>query len=242
MTSSRARSSSRRRAPSADREPTARTTWAEPRHLDPAGRPAGSLTARERPANMAEDWDAATYDRIADPMARWGTAVLDRLPLRGDERVLDAGCGSGRVTERLLASLPLGHVIALDASPAMIEEARRRLAPFAYRVTYVVANLLDPLPIDPPVDAILSTATFHWVPDHSSPPQRRPPIACAWLATTASRPGSMQNRRGSSPGSRSRRSWRRSSSASISPGCPSRSGPASSARWPAASRAARSTT
>ena len=115
---------------------------------------------------MAEDWDAATYDRIADPMARWGTAVLDRLPLRGDERVLDAGCGSGRVTERLLASLPLGHVIALDASPAMIEEARRRLAPFADRVTYVVANLLDPLPIDPPVDAILSTATFHWVPDH----------------------------------------------------------------------------
>jgi len=115
---------------------------------------------------MSEDWDAATYDRIADPMARWGTAVLDRLPLKGEERVLDAGCGSGRVTERLLARLPLGHVIALDASPAMIQEARRRLAPFAERVTYLVANLLDPLPIDPPVDAILSTATFHWVTDH----------------------------------------------------------------------------
>ncbi len=104
---------------------------------------------------MTPDWDAATYDRIADPMARWGGAVLDRLPLRGDERVLDAGCGSGRVTEQLLARLPAGHVIALDASAAMIDEARLRLAPFAGRVSYVLADLLEPLPVDPPVDAIL---------------------------------------------------------------------------------------
>jgi trans-aconitate 2-methyltransferase len=112
------------------------------------------------------DWDAATYDRIADPMTRWGSAVLDRLPLRGDERVLDAGCGSGRVTEQLLERLPQGHVVALDASPAMVDEARRRLSGARGRVTFVVADLLQPLPIAPPVDAILSTATFHWVTDH----------------------------------------------------------------------------
>ena len=52
---------------------------------------------------MARDWDARTYDRVADPMTRWGLAVLDRLPLDGDERVLDAGCGTGRVTEQLAA-------------------------------------------------------------------------------------------------------------------------------------------
>ena len=74
------------------------------------------------------DWDAATYDRIADPMTRWGTDVLDRLPLRGDETVLDAGCGSGRVTERLVDRLPRGRVVALDGSPAMVEAARERLA------------------------------------------------------------------------------------------------------------------
>ena len=73
------------------------------------------------------DWDAATYDRIADPMTRWGTDVLDRLPLRGDETVLDAGCGSGRVTERLVERLPRGRVVALDGSPAMVEAARERL-------------------------------------------------------------------------------------------------------------------
>jgi trans-aconitate 2-methyltransferase len=116
------------------------------------------------------DWDAATYDRVSDPMTRWGTAVLDRLPLDGDEAVLDAGCGSGRVTELLTARLPGGRVIALDASPSMIDEARGRLARFGNRVSYVVADLGRPLPLGPlaPVDAILSTATFHWVPDHDA--------------------------------------------------------------------------
>lgn len=113
-------------------------------------------------------WDASTYDRISDPMARWGAAVLDRLELRGDERVLDAGCGTGRVTERLAERLPTGQVVALDASPAMIAEARRRLARFGDRVRYLVADLGRPIPLAQPVDAVLSTATFHWVPDHDA--------------------------------------------------------------------------
>ena len=117
---------------------------------------------------MTRDWDAPTYDRVADPMTQWGTTVLDRLPLAGDEAVLDAGCGSGRVTERLAERLPRGRVVALDGSPAMIAEARRRLDRFGARIEYVVADLGRPLPLDRPVDAILSTATFHWVPDHDA--------------------------------------------------------------------------
>jgi len=117
---------------------------------------------------MTRDWDARTYDRVADPMTRWGLDTLDRLPLTGDERVLDAGCGTGRVTESLVERLPSGHVVALDGSPSMITGARERLARFGQRVTYVVADLGQPLPIDGPVDAILSTATFHWVPDHDA--------------------------------------------------------------------------
>lgn len=116
----------------------------------------------------SNDWDARTYDRVADPMHAWGLDVLERLPLRGDERVLDAGCGSGRVTEALAERLPRGRVVALDASPAMLTEARRRLARFGERIAYVEADLGRPLPIDEPVDAILSTAVFHWVPDHDA--------------------------------------------------------------------------
>jgi trans-aconitate 2-methyltransferase len=120
----------------------------------------------ERPA--PRDWDAATYDRVAEPMTRWGAVVVGRLPLRGDETVLDAGCGSGRVTELLLERLPNGRVVALDGSPSMIDQARVRLARFGDRVEYVVADLGDPLPLSGPLDAILSTATFHWVPDHDA--------------------------------------------------------------------------
>ncbi|HEY8756505.1 MAG TPA: methyltransferase domain-containing protein [Candidatus Dormibacteraeota bacterium] len=120
-------------------------------------------------ADSSSDWDAATYDRVADPQTRWGIAVLDRLPLEGDETVIDAGCGTGRVTQHLLRGLPRGRVVALDASAAMLEEARRRLAGDD-RVRFVHANLLSFTDRDigdaAPVDAVFSTATFHWVLDH----------------------------------------------------------------------------
>jgi trans-aconitate 2-methyltransferase len=115
------------------------------------------------------EWDAATYDRVADPQARWGRGVLDRLILAGDETVLDAGCGTGRVTQLLCARLPAGRVVALDASSAMLEQARVRLTG-PCRVSFVETDLLDlgpgTLGLDGPVDAIFSTATLHWVTDH----------------------------------------------------------------------------
>lgn len=123
----------------------------------------------DAPGARPHDWDGATYDRVAGPMTRWGTNVLERLTLRGDETVLDAGCGSGRVTEQLVERLPAGRVIALDASPSMVGAARERLSRFGGRVTYVVADLGRPLPLEPAsVDAILSTAALHWVRDHDA--------------------------------------------------------------------------
>jgi trans-aconitate 2-methyltransferase len=112
---------------------------------------------------MPRDWDAGAYDRLPIPMTRWGIAVVGWLDLAGHERVLDAGCGTGQVTERLLDLLPTGTVVALDGSPSMIARAHERLGDA--RVECLVHDLLEPIPIGP-VDAVLSTATFHWILDH----------------------------------------------------------------------------
>jgi trans-aconitate 2-methyltransferase len=122
------------------------------------------------------EWDAPTYDRVSDPMVVLGLEVLDRLPLEGHETVLDAGCGSGRVTRSLLERLPRGRVVAVDASAGMVELARRELGSRAE----VFQAELTGLEVPEPVDAILSTAVFHWIPDH--------PMLFARLAA-ALRPG-----------------------------------------------------
>jgi trans-aconitate 2-methyltransferase len=111
---------------------------------------------------MPRDWNAASYQRVSAPLEAMGREVLDRLELQGDERVLDAGCGTGRVTAALLERLPRGEVVAVDGSPAMVEEARARLGP---GVDVRVVDLTE-LELSPPVDAVLSTATFHWISDH----------------------------------------------------------------------------
>ncbi|HEY1687624.1 MAG TPA: methyltransferase domain-containing protein [Solirubrobacteraceae bacterium] len=107
--------------------------------------------------------DGATYDRISTPLERIGREVLERLQLSGDETVLDAGCGSGRVTQALLQRLPRGHVIAVDGSPEMLDAARRRLGA-APELIHADLEALDLRGRS--VDAVLSTATFHWIPDH----------------------------------------------------------------------------
>jgi trans-aconitate 2-methyltransferase len=90
--------------------------------------------------------------------------VLERLGARGDEAVMDAGCGTGRVTELLLAELPEGSVLAVDGSRAMVEAAKKRFAEEP-RVRVERQDLLS-LEVGEPVDLIFSTATFHWIADH----------------------------------------------------------------------------
>ena len=114
---------------------------------------------------ITRDWDGGSYDRISAPMLAMGLDVLDRLHLRGDEVVLDAGCGSGRVTEALLARVPHGRVIAVDGSASMIAAARERLGAHA-NLELVHADLMHLDLGGVRCDAVLSTATFHWVPDH----------------------------------------------------------------------------
>lgn len=113
---------------------------------------------------MTMEWNASSYETLANPMTRWGGEFLSKIDLRGDESVIDAGCGTGRVTEKLLERLPRGKVLAVDGSHAMIEAAKERFAGDA-RVWFSRQNLLE-LEVEKPADVIFSTATFHWIPDH----------------------------------------------------------------------------
>jgi trans-aconitate 2-methyltransferase len=111
---------------------------------------------------VSRAWDAATYDQVSNPQVAMAARVLDRLPLDGDETVLDAGCGSGRVTELLLERLPQGRVIAVDQAESMVEHARERLGERAL----VLQSDLTGLVLDEQVDAVFSNAVFHWVTNH----------------------------------------------------------------------------
>jgi trans-aconitate 2-methyltransferase len=112
---------------------------------------------------MGTPWDARTYDESSEPQQSWASEVVARLEgIAPDATVLDVGCGTGRVTEALLALVPRGRVLALDASVDMVELARGRLGD---RAQVWCQDVLD-LELEEPVDAIVSTATLHWVTDH----------------------------------------------------------------------------
>ncbi|HUM05247.1 MAG TPA: methyltransferase domain-containing protein [Terriglobales bacterium] len=119
-------------------------------------------------SQTSREWNAAEYHRLSAPQYAWGQRVLSELPLRGDERVLDAGCGSGRLTEPLLRSLPRGYVVGVDISCNMVAHAQQMLrGEFGARSHFVAADLLA-LPFHEVFDGIFSTASFHWVLDHDA--------------------------------------------------------------------------
>jgi trans-aconitate 2-methyltransferase len=110
------------------------------------------------------DWDASTYDRVSAPQQRWAAEQLERLELAGDEVVLDAGCGSGKITLELIRRVPDGTVYAVDAAPSMVRHAQEAVGD---RATALCQDLAD-LSLPEPVDVVFSNATFHWVPDHDA--------------------------------------------------------------------------
>lgn len=116
-------------------------------------------------------WDGATYQAVSTPQTTWGERVLARVALAGDERAIDAGCGSGKLTVSLAARLPRGHVLGVDSSSSMLTEAAQTIARAGLtdRVGLREMDLLE-LTVPPPerVDLIFSTATFHWVLDHDA--------------------------------------------------------------------------
>jgi trans-aconitate 2-methyltransferase len=115
-----------------------------------------------------KEWNATAYHAVSDPQFRWGLEVLGRVHFRGDETVLDAGCGTGRLTAKIAEQLPRGRVLACDLSENMVRGARDFLTPqFGDRVEVFAADMAD-LNLEAVADGILSTAAFHWVHDHKA--------------------------------------------------------------------------
>lgn len=116
---------------------------------------------------QSREWNSSVYHRLSHPQVSWGKRVLSRLRLRGDERVLDAGCGTGRLTAELIEALPRGQVVGVDLSRNMLSSAREHLRrDFGGGVSLVQADLVR-LPFEHVFDGIVSTAAFHWVLDHA---------------------------------------------------------------------------
>jgi trans-aconitate 2-methyltransferase len=110
------------------------------------------------------DWDAGTYDRISAPQQAWAAEQLERVHLAGDEVVLDAGCGSGKITAVLADLVPRGTVYAVDAAPSMVRHTQEALGE---RAVAMCQDLVE-LALPEPVDLVFSNATFHWIKDHDA--------------------------------------------------------------------------
>ncbi len=113
------------------------------------------------------DWNAGRYHDLSLPQQAWGRRVLERLPLSGSEHVLDLGCGTGRITQEIHRRLPRGYLVAADRSDAMVETAAAWLREHAPGAAVVHADGAA-LPFQRALDAVFSTATFHWILDHSA--------------------------------------------------------------------------
>jgi trans-aconitate 2-methyltransferase len=108
----------------------------------------------------AVDFDGEAYSRASGHQSQWGRELIDELALRGDERVLDLGCGDGSLTRLIAERVPRGSVLGIDSSPGMIRAAQ---AP--PNASFRLSDIGE-LSAEGEFDLIFSNATLHWVADH----------------------------------------------------------------------------
>ncbi|MET0866391.1 MAG: class I SAM-dependent methyltransferase [Nakamurella sp.] len=110
------------------------------------------------------DWDGEGYEQISDLQRHLAERTLAGLVFRGDEQLLDVGCGDGFITRSMAARLPRGSVVGIDASPRMIETARSRPDPTGVHLRFELCSVLD-LAYRQEFDVVVSFNTLHWLVD-----------------------------------------------------------------------------
>lgn len=112
---------------------------------------------------MTYQFDADAYEKASAHQKEWGLRLIGELDLRGNERILDLGCGDGRLTAELARFVPQGSVLGIDASEGMIEAAQKHAS---NNLRFEVKDI-DTLNWDREFDLVLSNATLHWIKDHA---------------------------------------------------------------------------
>lgn len=111
------------------------------------------------------EWDAADYVQISALQKTMADEALSLLDLSGPERVLDVGCGDGRITAEIAGRLPQGAVVGVDRSSEMIAFASRRADRYALlHLRFEVADARR-LPFREEFDLVVSFNALHWIPE-----------------------------------------------------------------------------
>ena len=110
-------------------------------------------------------WDPERYSRHSSEQEKWARELILKLELKGDERVLDIGCGDGKVSARIAGSLATGRVLGIDSSPEMIEHAKRSFMDTRDNLAFLCLDAKE-MSFGPEFDIVFSNAALHWVHDH----------------------------------------------------------------------------
>jgi len=112
---------------------------------------------------MAYEFDGKKYEQASSHQKEWGTRLISELELKGDECVLDLGCGDGSLSVQIAELLPKGSVLGIDASQGMIDAA----LPKARENLHFSLLDINDLNFVEQFDVVFSNATLHWVKDHA---------------------------------------------------------------------------
>jgi trans-aconitate methyltransferase len=113
------------------------------------------------------EWDARDYAQSSTGQQSWARELIEKLDLRGHERILDIGSGDGKVTAEIAACVPCGQVTGIDSSQAMVDFAQRRYPASQYaNLRFMLCDALE-IPFEAQYDVVFSSATLHWIIDHS---------------------------------------------------------------------------
>ncbi len=110
-------------------------------------------------------WDGQDYAAHSEVQKQWALELMEKLDLQGSERLLDIGCGDGKVTVLLAARLPEGQVVGIDSSEEMIALARQTYSHSRHNLRFFPGDARN-LKFREEFDAIFSNAALHWIIDH----------------------------------------------------------------------------